>query len=201
MSIHINRNEGRHSVARAIFYGNRGEFRRPSRQGQEDQLAALGAPTSTCDRSRWACSSGLLARAREDVVLAAQLHDIGKLAIPDCILDKTGPLDDKEWTAMREHTLLGERILAAAPGLRGVAALVRSSHERWDGGGYPDGLTALSIPLGARIVTVCDAYDAMTSDRPYAVARAPESALAELRTNAGTQFDAPIVEALAAVVT
>jgi len=144
---------------------------------------------------------GISRKAREDVVVAAHLHDIGKLAIPDCILDKTGPLDDEEWAAMREHTLLGERILAAAPGLRGGAALVRSSHERWDGGGYPDGLAAWSIPLGARIVTVCDAYDAMTSDRPYAVARAPESALAELRADAGTQFDPGVVEALAAVVT
>jgi len=144
---------------------------------------------------------GISRKAREDVVLAAHLHDIGKLVIPDCILDKTEPLDDEEWAAMREHTLLGERILAAAPGLRGVAALVRSSHERWDGGGYPDGLAAWSIPLGARIVMVCDAYDAMTSDRPYAVARSPEGALAELRADAGTQFDRGVVEALGAVVT
>jgi two-component system cell cycle response regulator len=96
---------------------------------------------------------------------------------------------------MRRHTLVGERILAAAPALSPVAPLVRSSHEWWNGGGYPDGLTGEAIPLGARIVAVCDAFDAMTSDRPYARARSVGEACAELDRCAGTQFDPRVVEA------
>jgi HD-GYP domain-containing protein (c-di-GMP phosphodiesterase class II) len=96
---------------------------------------------------------------------------------------------------MRRHTIVGERILAAAPALTGVARLVRSTHERWDGRGYPDNLAGEKIPLGARIVFVCDAYDSMTHDRPYQKARSSEEALAELRRCAGSQFDATVVEA------
>jgi diguanylate cyclase (GGDEF)-like protein len=129
---------------------------------------------------------------------AAELHDVGKAAVPDAILLKPGPLTDHEWTFMRRHTLVGERILAAAPALSPVAALVRASHERWDGGGYPDGTAGTAIPLGARVVSVCDAFDAMTSDRPYARARTPEEAIAELRRSAATQFDPDVVEAFAA---
>ena len=92
---------------------------------------------------------------------AAELHDIGKIAIPDEILRKPGPLDEIEWELMRKHTLIGERILGASPSLAPVARLVRSSHERWDGEGYPDGLAGEDIPLGARIIFVCDAFDAM----------------------------------------
>ena len=95
---------------------------------------------------------------------AAELHDIGKIAIPDSVLNKPGPLDATEWELMRSHTLIGERILGAAPALRPVAKLVRSTHERWDGGGYPDGLAGEEIPLGARIIFICDAFDVMTSD-------------------------------------
>ena len=108
----------------------------------------------------------------DEVARAAELHDVGKIAVPDAILDKPGPLDPVEWSFMRRHPLIGERILLAAPALRPVARLVRSSHERWDGGGYPDGLTGDEIPLGARVVAVCDAFDAMT-DRP-ALSRAGE---------------------------
>jgi len=99
---------------------------------------------------------------------AASLHDIGKAAIPDAILAKPGPLTESEWTFMRNHTLIGERILSAAPALQEAARLVRASHEHFDGKGYPDRLSRDEIPLGARIVAVCDAFDAMTSDRPYA---------------------------------
>ena len=109
---------------------------------------------------------------------AAELHDVGKVGIPDAILDKPGPLDDEEWEFMRQHTVLGERILGAAPALRPVAAIVRSTHERWDGRGYPDGLVGEEIPLGSRIVAACDAYEAMTNDRPYRERRDPESARA-----------------------
>ncbi len=99
---------------------------------------------------------------------AAELHDVGKLAIPEEILSKPGPLSEDEWEFIRRHTLIGERILAAAPALGAAGRLVRSTHERWDGMGYPDGLAGSEIPLGARIVAVCDAFEAMTSPRPYA---------------------------------
>ena len=129
------------------------------------------------------------------IARAAELHDIGKTAIPRAILDKPGTLSDEEWEFMRRHTILGERILNAAPALRPVAKLVRSSHERWDGKGYPDGLAGEAIPRGSRIVSVCDAFDAMVSDRPYRPAVPRDEALAELRRCAGTQFDPQVVEA------
>jgi diguanylate cyclase (GGDEF)-like protein len=134
----------------------------------------------------------------EQVRHAAELHDVGKVAVPDAILNKPGPLDEDEWAFIRRHTLIGERIVNAAPALGRVAALVRASHERWDGAGYPDGLAGDEIPLGARIVAVADAFDAMTSRRPYSLPRPPEAALEELRCCAGAQFDAQVVEAFAA---
>jgi diguanylate cyclase (GGDEF)-like protein len=124
---------------------------------------------------------------------AAALHDIGKVAIPDAILDKRGPLDDQELAFVQEHPLIGERIIGAAPALRGAAALVRSSHERFDGLGYPDRLRGDSIPLGARIIAVCDTFSAMVGDSRYRDPVAPEAALAELRGCAGTQFDPDVV--------
>jgi diguanylate cyclase (GGDEF)-like protein len=139
---------------------------------------------------------GLTGEEVERIRAAAALHDVGKLAIPDAILDKAGPLDDHEWSFMQRHTLVGERILAAAPALIPVAPLVRASHERWDGGGYPDGLTGEEIPLGARIVAVCDAWDAMTTDRAYRAALQPLAAMAELRRCAGSQFDPAVVAAV-----
>ncbi|HEY5144978.1 MAG TPA: HD domain-containing phosphohydrolase [Solirubrobacteraceae bacterium] len=129
------------------------------------------------------------------VRLAAELHDVGKVAIPDEILRKPGPLDDGEWEFMRRHTLIGERIITASPGLAPVAAMVRSSHERWDGSGYPDGLAGDDIPLGARIVAVCDAYDAMTKDRAYRSGMDPQAAVQELHACAGSQFDPRVVAA------
>ncbi len=126
---------------------------------------------------------------------AAELHDVGKIAIPDAILGKPDRLDEEEWRFMRRHTILGERILMAASALRPVARLVRASHERFDGGGYPDGLRGQEIPLGARIIFVCDAYDAMTSERAYSPAVTPAEAIAELRACAGAQFDPDIVDA------
>lgn len=139
---------------------------------------------------------GLHPGAADEVARAAELHDVGKTAIPDVILHKPGPLDEEEWGFMRRHTLLGERILAAVPALRGVAALVRSSHERFDGRGYPDRLSGAEIPLGSRILFVCDAFHAMTSDRPYQRAMTHAEAQVELRRGAGTQFDPAVVEAL-----
>jgi two-component system cell cycle response regulator len=131
---------------------------------------------------------------------AATLHDIGKVAIPDSIIDKPGTLDDKEWAFMRGHTLIGERIIAAAPALGRAAGLVRSSHEAFDGSGYPDGLAGAEIPIGARIIAICDAFDAMISTRPNAPSKTTEEALAELRRCAGAQFDPAIVTAFEEVI-
>src|SRR5207244_3454226 len=117
----------------------------------------------------------------EAVRQAAQLHDIGKVAIPEAILHKPGSLEEDEWEFMRRHSEIGERIIAEAPALARVAAMVRASHERFDGGGYPDGLRGEEIPLGARIVAVCDAFDAMITERPYSAAIALDDAERELR--------------------
>ena len=131
---------------------------------------------------------------------AAQLHDVGKVAIPDAIVGKPGPLDEEEWSFIRRHTLIGQRIVEAAPVLSGVGELIRSSHEWWNGSGYPDGLAGETIPLGSRIIAVCDGFDAMTSERPYRHALSVASALAELRRCAGTQFDPSVVVAFHAVM-
>jgi diguanylate cyclase (GGDEF)-like protein len=140
-------------------------------------------------------SLGLSQEEVEQVRHAAELHDVGKVAIPDAILSKPGALDDVEWEFIRRHTLIGERIINAAPALGGVGKLVRSSHERWDGAGYPDRLGGRDIPLGSRIVAVADAFDAMTAARPYTEPRPAQLALQELRRCAGTQFDPVVVEA------
>ncbi len=137
------------------------------------------------------CSPGQV----ECIRLGAELHDIGKMAIPEAILQKPGPLTDQEWVLMRQHTVAGERIVGSSPGLADVAPLIRSSHERWDGRGYPDRLAGDEIPLGARIISVCDAFDAMTRDRSYRSAMSEEVALVELRSGSGTQFDPGVVKA------
>jgi two-component system cell cycle response regulator len=144
---------------------------------------------------------GLEGEELDVLARAAELHDVGKIAIPDAILSKPGPLDEVEWQFMHRHTILGERILMAASALRPVARLVRSSHERFDGGGYPDGLKGEEIPPGARIIFVCDAYDAMRTDRAYSPGVAPADAIAELRACSGTQFDPEVVEAFIATLT
>jgi diguanylate cyclase (GGDEF)-like protein len=131
---------------------------------------------------------------------AGALHDIGKMAIPDAILNKLGPLDDSEWELMRQHTIVGERVLGAAPALEPVGAIVRATHERWDGAGYPDAKTGEEIPLGARIIFLCDAFDAMISDRPYGLSRTVEQAIEELRRCSGSQFDPEVVDAFVAAV-
>jgi two-component system cell cycle response regulator len=143
---------------------------------------------------------GLAGDDLEELVRAAELHDIGKVAVPDSILQKAGPLNDIEWALMREHTIAGDRILSSAPALQGVARLVRSSHERYDGMGYPDRLMGEEIPLGARIVAVCDAFHAMTTDRPYRPAVSQEEALDELSRCAGRQFDPMVVTAFTRLV-
>jgi diguanylate cyclase (GGDEF)-like protein len=144
--------------------------------------------------------SGLGEQELEQLHHAAQLHDIGKIAIPDDILRKPGALTDEEWTFVRRHTIVGERILTASPALRPVARIVRSTHERWDGAGYPDGLAGDRIPLAARIIAVCDAFHAITAERAYSSARTAADAVAELERCAGSQFDPVIVARFAAVL-
>ena len=134
------------------------------------------------------------------VELGALLHDVGKLSIPDRVLTKPAPLNELEWEAMRRHAALGERLLAHIVQQADVLAVVRSHHERWDGRGYPDGKSGEEIPLAARIVAVADAFQAMIEPRPYREPRTPASALAEVVSQAGGQFDPACVEALRAVI-
>ncbi len=134
--------------------------------------------------------------------MGALLHDIGKIAVPDEIINKPGPLDDDEWAIMKTHTVEGERMLQQVGGLlSSVGVVVRASHERWDGGGYPDGLVGEAIPVAARIISACDAFNAMTTDRSYRKALPLEVAIGELHKNSGTQFAPDVVTALVAVVT
>jgi HD domain-containing protein/GAF domain-containing protein len=136
----------------------------------------------------------------EDLHLGALLHDVGKIRVPDSILNKSGPLSEEEWEVMRQHTLAGEAILAPLSSLQGVLPIVRSHHERWDGQGYPDGLRGEAIPLGARIVAVCDAFSAMSEDRPYRSWRERDAIREELTANAGWQFDPTCVSVLLEVL-
>lgn len=142
---------------------------------------------------------GLSGADAEDLLVAAQLHDIGKVWMPSRILEKTGPLTDEEWGLMRRHTVVGEQILSSIDELADVGRLVRCSHERWDGAGYPDGLAKDEIPLGSRIIFCADAFHAIRSDRPYRAGRPAREALAEIKRCAGTQFDPAVADALAGV--
>jgi HD-GYP domain-containing protein (c-di-GMP phosphodiesterase class II) len=126
---------------------------------------------------------------RPDVAYGFYLHDIGKVGVPEQVLGKPGPLDEGEWRLMREHPAIGARIIEPIRFLTGAMEIVRSHHERWDGGGYPDRLAGDAIPLTARIFALADSFDAMTSDRPYRRAMPVEAAFEEIRKGAGTQFD------------
>jgi HD-GYP domain-containing protein (c-di-GMP phosphodiesterase class II) len=144
---------------------------------------------------------GLAPRDRRHAELTALLHDVGKIRIPTEIIRKPGPLTPEERTLMETHTIEGEQMLDQVGGLLGeVGSIVRSCHERWDGRGYPDGLAGDNIPLVARIVCCCDAFSAMTTDRPYRKALSEEAAVEELRANAGSQFDPAVAAALEAVI-
>ncbi len=146
--------------------------------------AVMGMPESECEHVR----------------NAAALHDVGKLAIPDSILNKPGPLDEAEWEFMRSHAEIGERILGDAPSLAVIGGLVRASHEHWDGSGYPDRLAGDDIPLGARVISLCDAYHAMITPRTYRAATTHADAIAEVRRCAGTQFDPTLIEPFVEIV-
>jgi cyclic di-GMP phosphodiesterase len=168
-------------------------------------FAALleGKDTTTadhCERVRDLCvrlatEVGLGTDRVRDLELGAMLHDIGKCKIPDAILNKAGPLDEEEWKVMRRHPEYGAEIVSKIDFLRGAADVVRNHHEKYDGSGYPRGLKAEEIPLGARIFMVVDAYDTITSKRSYKDAQSPESALAEIRRCSGSHFDPAVVEA------
>lgn len=143
---------------------------------------------------------GLTGPDVRDVELAALLHDVGKIAIPDAILHKKGSLTDKEWEVMRSHPILSESLISNVPHLAQLAPVIRAEHERWDGGGYPDGLAGEQIPLASRITLVCDAYHAMTSDRPYRQALSADQAKDEIAKGAGTQFCPAAAQALLSVL-
>ena len=144
---------------------------------------------------------GLSEDDRRLVEFGALLHDVGKIAVPKSIVNKPGPLDDEEWKIMRQHTVAGQRMLDKVGGsMTDVGAIVRASHERWDGGGYPDGIAGEEVPLPARIVSVADTFHAITTTRPYRPAQSSEAAVKELRACAGTQFDPEVVDALVRVL-
>jgi diguanylate cyclase (GGDEF)-like protein len=153
------------------------------------------------DVEQLARAIGLDGASVDAIIKAGDLHDVGKLGIPDEIIFKPGALTDEEWAFMKQHTVMGEKIIAAAgPSLQQIAPLVRASHERWDGLGYPDGLAGEEIPLGARIIAICDSFHAMLDERCYKQAMSVEDALAELRRCAGTQFDPQLVETFCRLV-
>lgn len=149
---------------------------------------------------RLAMALGLETMEVRLIGLAARLHDVGKVGIPDAVLQKPGPLTEEEWRVMRTHPVVGADTVSRVPALRALAPLVRAHHERWDGRGYPDGLAGEAIPRGARIIAVADAYDAMASERPYRQASVAAWALGEVRRNAGTQFDPAVVAVLERIV-
>jgi diguanylate cyclase (GGDEF)-like protein len=192
------------SLADERMYANKAGRSSASRQVTDALLQVITEQNACLDEhvELTAKCSGALAEAlgqpeREvrRIRLAAKLHDVGKTAIPASILDKPGPLDEREWEFLQRHPLIGERIVSAAPALADTATLIRSSHERVDGQGYPDGLAGQNIPLGSRIIAVCDAFHAMTSDRVYRRQISRDAALEELKRRAGTQFDTTVVDA------
>jgi HD-GYP domain-containing protein (c-di-GMP phosphodiesterase class II) len=166
-------------------------------EAKDDYTACHGEDVAVL-AERVALRMSLSAVQARDVRYAAMLHDLGKVAIPSEILLKPGPLNDEEWATMRGHAAIGGELVARIDAFAHLAPAVRASHERWDGGGYPDGLAGDAIPLAARIISACDTYDAIVTDRPYRAARTPLEACEELRRVAGTQLDEIVVAALIA---
>jgi putative nucleotidyltransferase with HDIG domain len=190
------------TVAAAIWHAH---ARGTSNPNVRSHIAALTAALDERDGYTALHSQEVVATARTlgdvmgmdraalaELEVAALLHDIGKILVPDSILKKRGRLTPDEHAAMAEHPARGAEILARVPGLEVVATIVRYHHERWDGAGYPDGLAGTRIPLASRVIAICDSFNAMTSDRPYRRAMSRDDALAELRAHAGWQFDPQI---------
>jgi diguanylate cyclase (GGDEF)-like protein len=194
LRMYANKNKGRPSAARQTtdvlvrVQRERSSLLGPHASEVAELAAAIGQRL------------GLADQALHLLQQAAELHDIGKVAIPDAVLDKEGDLTENEWRLIREHTVVGERMLSAAPALHEVATIVRASHERFDGHGYPDQLAGDAIPLEASIISAADAFHAMTSDRPYHRGRTPEQAITEIERCSGTQFHPRVAEALVMVV-
>lgn len=157
------------------------EAKDPSTRGHCDRVAALSR--------RLATHAGCDEQTIDEATVCGWLHDVGKIGVPDAVLQKTGPLTDDEFEAIKRHPATGERILGCLPQVDGIRAGVRSHHERWDGRGYPDGLSGESIPLLGRIVAIADAFDAMRSNRTYRNERPLSDTLREIAKHAGTQFD------------
>ncbi|HEY2767589.1 MAG TPA: diguanylate cyclase [Solirubrobacteraceae bacterium] len=197
-------------IADQRLYAQKTLVREPSRPEWRDVLLGLlrerdpeldthGQHVARLAR-RLGVEAGMGSDELRKLVAAAELHDVGKAAIPEAILDKPAALDDQERAFVERHTLIGERIIAAAPTGRPVGAIVRATHERWDGQGYPDGLAGEQIPLAARVIAICDAYEAMTSTRSYRPAMPQVEALVELRRCAGSQFDPKLTEMFLKIV-
>ena len=197
-------------IADRRLYAQKTLLREPSRPEWRDVLLGLlrerdpELDTHVQQVARLAHRLGIEAGMGSDelrkLVAAAELHDVGKAAIPEAILDKPAPLDEQERAFIERHTLIGERIIASAPTGGPVAKIVRATHERYDGRGYPDGLAGEQIPLAARIIAICDAYDAMTSTRSYRAALGPAQARTELARCAGSQFDPQLTSAFLAIL-
>jgi HD-GYP domain-containing protein (c-di-GMP phosphodiesterase class II) len=166
-------------------------------EAKDDYTACHGEDVAVL-AERIALRMALSSAEARDVRYAAMLHDIGKVAVPSEILLKPGPLTDEEWVTMRSHAAIGGELVGRIDAFAHLAPAVRASHERWDGGGYPDGLAGEEIPLAARIIAACDTYDAIVTDRPYRAARSPHEACEELRRVAGAQLDAEVVRAVVA---
>jgi HD-GYP domain-containing protein (c-di-GMP phosphodiesterase class II) len=176
-------------------------------------VEALTAAIDLHDRYTWEHSQSVAALAERvaqrlhfdeaalaEISLAARLHDVGKIGVPDAILLKEGPLDEEEWEIIRSCPRWGAEMIERFPRLGNVATIVRCLHEHWDGGGYPDGLKGEEIPLASRVVLACDAFDAMTRDRPWRSAFEPWVAIRKLRNGAGHQFDPAVVDTLTAAL-
>lgn len=166
-------------------------------EAKDDYTACHGEDVAEL-AERVALRMALSSAQARDVRYAAMLHDIGKVAVPSEILLKPGPLTDAEWVTMRSHAAVGGELVGRIDAFAHLAPAVRASHERWDGGGYPDGLVGDSIPLAARIIAACDTYDAIVTDRPYRPARTPSEACVELSRVAGEQLDPSVVDAVMA---
>ena len=183
----------RRSICQSLLgLANALEAKDPYTRGHSERVGAWGGRLATALR--------LPPAEVETIVQAGLLHDIGKIGVPEAVLRKGGPLTQEEWVLMRQHPVIGAQIVAPFEFFAGGALVIRHHHERWDGTGYPDGLLAGAIPLGARVVAVADVYDALTSDRPYRAALSRDAALAYLAAEAGHTLDADAVAALLGLV-